>query len=826
MRFRSPLLKKLKALGQVVFQILIISFYLISFQNCGPQFSYLDSVEQLSLRSEIDQQQSESTAPGTPALEEIFISGISRSGTRVTWKSSEASDSRVEWGTSQSYGQIIENAVAQTTHAIFLSGLAPNATYHLRVCSKNSKGQQNCSADKSFRTLNALDTGFAALPADPKSFNFAAPNINGKTWRVSSDCNDLQDKLNLAAQESGDLNHLVLIPPNTICVGEYVLPNKTGANPQGEGIVVIQGEGAASSNLARIALNDKSSIPLFIGNRVQARLLPYLPKDDCIKGDLFWKDNEDTFSLYQCTSSAPLTWTPIAVKASGSVLPATCSDGEWFYNTSISQHNRRAYWCVKQNTWRNVEFIGGGFYSQWAIFKPAETTKGWRITGVTLQSLEIPTSYISSFASSSGKNRSPLGSLYGCLAYTQKNNSSILFDRVIFDGLGYPNRLATALCTLDGKNVGVTNSYFNEVNRWVDTESGEASSNTIFFVQGPGPVVIQNNYFKNNLGIEIFHGDDGGTAVQTSADDVIVRKNTFYHDPAYNAFSNISNGRHYYLRNTLELKRGNRWLIEGNRFIGGWATVTSGSCLAFTPRPGSSANLKTNLSMRDISIKNNLFLHCPEIVAMNGYSDGAGAQLLQAQRYLIENNLAVKTGIDSSGSHRGWPQSREFSGRFLLAQHGLQDLTIRSNTVYESTHSGLGANFMEVALEGPNTGLEIYDNIYAVTPPNNQTSGIWSWSKEGSEGLNLTWKQGSIPAWSMHHNTFVQTAPRPNAYPPTNSIVSSKDQILFNQNYGLQPQSPFASGNSNSSSTNASRGANINQILEKLSPSDQNFTTP
>jgi NPCBM/NEW2 domain/Purple acid Phosphatase, N-terminal domain len=77
----------------------------------------------------------------------------SSSGAIVSWVTDEAADSRVEYGTTVSYGS---SSVLDTTkvlsHSVTLSGLTAGTLYHYRVRSADGAGNLAVSADQTFTT--------------------------------------------------------------------------------------------------------------------------------------------------------------------------------------------------------------------------------------------------------------------------------------------------------------------------------------------------------------------------------------------------------------------------------------------------------------------------------------------------------------------------------------------------------------------------------------------------------------------------------------------------------------------------------------------------
>jgi hypothetical protein len=98
----------------------------------------------------------EGTAPvdrTAPKLSNIVASDITMASAKILWNSDEPATSQVEYGLNANYGNssaLDENLVQ--THAINLSNLTANATYHFRVRSKDAAGNLAVSNDATFTT--------------------------------------------------------------------------------------------------------------------------------------------------------------------------------------------------------------------------------------------------------------------------------------------------------------------------------------------------------------------------------------------------------------------------------------------------------------------------------------------------------------------------------------------------------------------------------------------------------------------------------------------------------------------------------------------------
>ncbi|MCL5040787.1 MAG: Ig-like domain-containing protein [Firmicutes bacterium] len=80
-------------------------------------------------------------------------SNLSGTGAIITWTTGEAATSKVEYGTSMSYGSSTTvDSTLVTSHSVNLNGLSPTTTYHYRVISGDAVGNTTTSGDYTFAT--------------------------------------------------------------------------------------------------------------------------------------------------------------------------------------------------------------------------------------------------------------------------------------------------------------------------------------------------------------------------------------------------------------------------------------------------------------------------------------------------------------------------------------------------------------------------------------------------------------------------------------------------------------------------------------------------
>ena len=90
-----------------------------------------------------------------PSISSVSASNVASSGARITWTTNEASDSQVEYGLTDDYGNVTPlGSGLVTVHSQTLSGLKKNKWYYYRVISRDAAGNLAVSDDFRFKTKN------------------------------------------------------------------------------------------------------------------------------------------------------------------------------------------------------------------------------------------------------------------------------------------------------------------------------------------------------------------------------------------------------------------------------------------------------------------------------------------------------------------------------------------------------------------------------------------------------------------------------------------------------------------------------------------------
>ena len=92
-------------------------------------------------------------SPIYPTISNVAVSGITSSSATITWTTDQPADSRVDYGTTTSYGNFISDPTLTVVHEVTLTGLALSTTHHFKVTSTNTYGFSSSSGDGTFLTL-------------------------------------------------------------------------------------------------------------------------------------------------------------------------------------------------------------------------------------------------------------------------------------------------------------------------------------------------------------------------------------------------------------------------------------------------------------------------------------------------------------------------------------------------------------------------------------------------------------------------------------------------------------------------------------------------
>jgi hypothetical protein len=215
---------------------------------------------------------------------------------------------------------------------------------------------------------------------------------------------------------------------------------------------------------------------------------------------------------------------------------------------------------------------------------------------------------------------------------------------------------------------------------WNDAGLGWVMAN------GPGPIKLQNDSWTGP-GIDVYFTADNGGASTPS--DIVISQSIFNVPDFYNNTNAASDGRHYYDRNPLEFKTGQRVLVTGNTFQGAYSDVTTvGYEIIFEVNCYSAPN---TCRTSDGEISHNTIQHSGGGVQFNATYPGNGGaptaneqSLQMARMWLHDNWVPNLNGYTQTSKAAFWfgqsnPTPVYAAGNCFAGGWGGEDFLIEHN---------------------------------------------------------------------------------------------------------------------------------------------------
>lgn len=717
---------------------------------------------------------------------------ITYSSARIGWTTDAATVSVIRYGTNPARLDKVKEEmtpVPVTTHRYFISGLSPDTEYTYQVCQSPSQ----CHPELyKFRTAVRPDNWptAAARPRqieNPSLFQIAPlPEIDGETFVVAADCRDIAAKIRAAAAADGNRNHQVLIPASADCtvpsakiIGDangptLHLPAKNGPNPDGAGEIVIRS--AAPNDVLppegiRTGPSFLSQMPTIRNGAFGVRELggPSSFGNLCTPGQWWWHFNQPGWSLKQCSDAATNTYTLVPRQDFTGNPPASCKASSWYYKSDASANVNGIYWCTAEGKLYNMAL------GRMAAFQFAEKAHHYRIFGVQFSVVPMGEHKWRSAAVYTD------GSLYQGMFEIPASAHHITFDRCYFNGLDAPERVFNMFYS-GGSYIGWINNHMEKISHWLPNgDAGDLEASAIQMTGG-NFIKIINNYI-DSTGITVFASDD----LDRTTTDVEMVGNVIRRPEKYRFGSQANRqagGLFYQSRHLLELKRGVRWLVDGNRFEGNFATVNQGHIVSLSPRPGSRPDPTPETAMSDLVFSNNKFENTPNGIYMIGHHDVGNAQMGTVSRIEFTNNLMLN--IDGTTVAQGTPAR---SGQCFTMLLGLEDVTVRNNICHDN--KGYWPAFLWEQ-HGPSAGLDFRDNVVTLKIGDVFGGLISPGAPRGTKSL----ENGFPGAYRFTNNAIINVAEDDlRNYPSGNYWLSSPWDMGWvdheNNNFRLKEDSLF-----------------------------------
>lgn len=333
--------------------------------------------------------------------------------------------------------------------------------------------------------------------------------------------------------------------------------------------------------------------------------------------------------------------------------------------------------------------------------------------------------------------------------------------------------------TMNGSSVAVVDSYVS------DFFQPGTDSQALSEWNSPGPIRIHNNFLEGASENVIFGGADSSISGLIGS-DIEITGNYFF-----KPLSLVGAGMA--VKNLLEVKNGQRMLIQGNIFQNVWADGQVGFAVLITPKDQAGTNPWT--LTQDITFSNNILNNVGSGINMCGKSCTAPVTQWNS-RVLIQNNVFNVTALNGS------------TGAMFQIIAGSYDITINHNTGFLNTGSIKG---LLGSIDPANDPSNPNPKVNGFTFTNNLvTSGTYGWKgsgmAEGAATLNAFFTN-----WTFTNNAIIGDS-NPSYYPANNFFPATIDAVGFvnyaGGDYTLAPTSPYK----NAGTDGLDLGANINAV--------------
>lgn len=206
--------------------------------------------------------------------------------------------------------------------------------------------------------------------------------------------------------------------------------------------------------------------------------------------------------------------------------------------------------------------------------------------------------------------------------------------------------------------------------------TGGGSTTLSFGIQvgeyNAGPFSIENTYVQvAGLGFYV-DGFNGGREYNVS--DGTTRRSWFNKPPSWQWNNASTNGYRYDNRQHWEIKRGERWLVQGNVFTGEISARNEGASIFLSGRGTYEGRIGSQI--QNVTIRSNTIAHGPA-----GYdctqNSGRPLDPVPAGDILIENNLLYALNFWEHNTNTGFTPLNQ---SYYTAYSACQDVYIRNNT--------------------------------------------------------------------------------------------------------------------------------------------------
>jgi len=316
--------------------------------------------------------------------------------------------------------------------------------------------------------------------------------------------------------------------------------------------------------------------------------------------------------------------------------------------------------------------------------------------------------------------------------------------------------------SMNSAETTVSNSYISDIHGIGYDTQAIASWN------GPGPFHVINNYLEG-AGENIMFGGADSAAPEMIPSNIEVRGNYVFKPKSWKVGDPSYAGKHWTVKNILELKNAKNVVIDGNIFENNWTDGQDGTAILFTVRNQEcTANWST---VQNVTFSNNMVSGASAALNLLGKDNEAepsygkcpaGSTSTRGSGALISNNLF-----------------HDIHGPFMTLT-GFHQVTVVHNTHFQTGNI--------ITMSGPQAPQLIYRDNLTIRGPN----GYGLFGDNTGEGVVALKKFAPDAVFEKN----VLGGADSSLYPKNNYFPASVDRVGFvdfqKGDYRLAPNSAFS----------------------------------
>ncbi|MBU0910426.1 MAG: fibronectin type III domain-containing protein, partial [Proteobacteria bacterium] len=140
--------------------------------------SHITALDAASLAAEFGRQDCDFQTTIPPVISNISVTAVSGQSATINWTTDQPATSRVDYGTTATYGFTAADTALVEEHSILLTDLLSGTTYHFQITSANAAGLASLSTDETFETLSVMSISITS-PAEGETITSSYLLVQG-----------------------------------------------------------------------------------------------------------------------------------------------------------------------------------------------------------------------------------------------------------------------------------------------------------------------------------------------------------------------------------------------------------------------------------------------------------------------------------------------------------------------------------------------------------------------------------------------------------------------------------------------------------------------